>query len=134
MSNLQNKMKELFGGACLGYCYAYIAIGNDRIASDKALTAAFLSGWVKGYIDDDGYVSKPIDYLNVVGLQVRDIKKVDIEYLDDLPDEGLYAVEYEWNDGSHFVVAKKGSVVFDPSGYSNSVKYGKPVSYRKFVY
>lgn len=65
---------------------------------------------------------------------IKDIKKVPIEYLNDLPDEGLYAVEYQYNGGSHFVVAKKGEVLFDPSGNSNSVKYGRLVSYRKFVY
>lgn len=135
MINIQAKMKELFGGACLGYCYAYVAIDkNNRVASDKALTEAFLNGWLKGYINNDGYVSSPVDYLKLLGLYVRDIKKVDIEYLNDLPDDGLYAVEYELNGGSHFVVAKKGSVVFDPSGDSNSVKYGSPISYRKFIY
>lgn len=131
MNNLQNKMKELFGGSCLGYCYAYIAC-DDK--DDKSLTTAFLHGWVLGFIDDDGYVSNPIKYLKLLGHQVRDIKKVEIEYLNDLPNEGLYAVEYRYNNGTHFVVASKGKVVFDPSGDSNSVKYGKVVSYRKLVY
>ena len=124
-------MKELLSGSCYAYCLAYISLETDNIT---ALTEAVLHGWDLGYIDADGYVSKPVKYLSIMGRAIRDIEKVTIEYLNDLPDEGLYAVEYELNGGGHFVVAKKGSVVFDPSGDSNAVKYGRLISYRKFVY
>lgn len=41
---------------------------------------------------------------------------------------------YEWNDGTHFVILDQNAdVIFDPSGNSNSVRYGIPVSIRKFI-
>lgn len=131
--NIQEKMKTLFGNSCLGYCYAYIYSGNTET---KMLTVAFMNGWLFGYIDDDGYISKPVQYINMLyGHESwRDVEKPEITGLDQLPDDGgLYAVEYQYRGKSHFVVAQKGKVVFDPSYPSNSVRLGKPVSYRKVI-
>ena len=48
MENIQNEMKKLFGGSCYGYCLAYL-FGDYR--NIKALTQAFMQGWVDGFID-----------------------------------------------------------------------------------
>lgn len=132
--NLQSTMKELFGNSCLGYSYAYIVLKtNDAVI----LTRYFLEGWASGYIDDDGFVSKPLGYLCILGNGAKDVKKVAINKLSDLPDNGEYVVEYMIKPdakASHFVVANKEKVIFDCAGDSNTVKYGSPVSYRKLVY
>jgi hypothetical protein len=130
MENIQEKMKELFGGSCYAYCLEYL-FGNQRTL--KGLTNAVLQDWVAGFIDDDGYVSKPLSIVETyVGAQYKDIKKPLIEKLEDLPD-GLWIVEYRWGTKQHFVVANRDGIIFDPSGDSNTVKNGKPVTYRLFI-
>lgn len=126
MENIQSKMKELFGGSCYCYCLEYL-FGNNRTI--KELTNAVLQDWIAGYVDDNGYVSKP---LAITGQKYKDVKKPLIDSLDDLP-EGLWIVEYRNGNQQHFVVANRDGVVFDPSGDSNTVKNGKPFTYRLFV-
>lgn len=132
MENIQAKMKELFGNSCYAYCLAYKFTGETNI---KVLTSYVLDGWYKGYIDDDGYVSKPTMYINNVLLaknKVRDITKPDFKIENLIENKNI--VMYSYNGGTHFVVMdKEGDVIFDPSGNSNSVKYGIPVSIRKFI-
>lgn len=135
MVNIQAMMKELFGGSCQPYCYAYIANPTDSV---KVLTNRVLKGWNEGYIDDDGYVSKPVQYYNnmTTGNKIRDVRKVPITNLNELPATGMFSVEFKLTreaEASHFAVCKRGEIVFDPSGDSNTCKYGVPVSYRKFV-
>lgn len=136
MINIQAQMKELFGNSCLAYCYASLA---QRNRSDiRALTRCVLEGWYARYIDDDGYVSKPIQYFNSMSTAlIKDVVKVPISSLAELP-EGYWIVEFKktpTDEDSHFVIASshKG-IVFDPSGESNTVKYGAPVSYRKLIW
>ena len=132
--NLQAQMKELFGNSCLGYSYAYIVLKTDDAV---ILTSYFLEGWASGYIDDDGFVAQPLGYLRILGNGAKDVNKVAITQLSDLPDNGEYVVEYKIKPdakASHFVVANREKVVFDCAGDSNTVKYGAPVSYRRLVY
>lgn len=141
MVNIQAQMKELFGNSCLGYCYGYIAHKHMREMepSIKLLTMTFLDGWVNGWINDNGKVEKPVQYYNSINkaTQIRDVRKVAIHNLDELPARGMYAVEFKLNPehkDSHFAVCIKGEIIFDPSGDSITCKYGVPVSYREFIY
>lgn len=141
MVNIQAQMKELFGNSCQAYCYAYIAHKHmlEMEPSTKLLTMTVLDGWVNGWIEDDGYVSKPVQYYNSInkGTQIRDIRKVPIGNLNELPTTGMFSVEFKVNreaKASHFAVCIKGKVIFDPSGDSVTCKYGVPVSYRELVY
>ena len=75
MENIQSKMKELFGNSCYAYCLAY-KFADARTIKD--LTSYVLKGWYDGYIDDDGYVSKPVQYINntcKASTKVIDIEK-----------------------------------------------------------
>ena len=134
MENIQAKMKELFGNSCYAYCLAYKFTGEYDI---KELTSYLLEGWHKGYIDDNGYVSKPVLYINNVLLlpesaKIKDVKKVDFKK--SALTEEINIVMYEYNGGTHFIcMNKEGDVIFDPSGNSNSVKYGVPTSIRKYI-
>ena len=135
--NLQKQMQELFGGSCLGYCYAYIC-GKTTA---KELTKTFMQGWFDGYICDNGYVAFPVCYLNDTckcHVKIKDVLKYPIKSLDDLPNEyELFVVEYKIDPSakeSHFVVASRFGVEFDPSGHSNTVEKGKPFSYRLLLY
>lgn len=135
MIDIQSQMKELFGNSCCAYCYASLA---SRNRSDiKALTRYVLEGWYNRYIDDDGFVSKPVLYWNSISSHsIKDIVIVSIKDLSELP-EGYWVVEYKLtpeSKASHFVIASRKGVVFDPAGDSNTVRYGAPVSYRKLIY
>ena len=133
-NNLQAQMKELFGNSCLGYSYARLIKQTDDAF---ILTSYFLEGWAEGFIEDDGYVTRPLGYLRLLGNGAKDVQKVEINKLSDLPDNREYVVEFKIKPdakASHFVVATKDKVVFDAAGDSNTVKYGSPVSYRKLVY
>ena len=137
MLNIQDSMKELFGNSCYGYCCSYVAeVKRDVKPNIHIMTTDFLNGWNKGWIDDDGFVAKPVPYLESMGMKIKDIKKPAISKLSDLPN-GLWIVEFKKtpdSKDSHFVVATKKKVIFDPSGNSVTVSVGKPVSYREFIY
>lgn len=135
MENIQNRMKELFGGSCYGYCIAWL-FGVEK--DIKYLTSAFLQGWKKGYVDDDGYVSDPLNYIRMIsGDKYRDVLKVDITTPDTVPTVPTIVEMACPSGGSHFVICHyNGNEVvldFDPSGISNSWKNQKFISFREFI-
>ena len=93
-----------------------------------------LSGWNHDYLENDGYVKYPVDFINTfTAKKIRDVQKVDFKK-ENLT-EDMNIVMFSYNGGTHFVIMnKEGDVIFDPSGNSNSVKYGVPVSIRKYIY
>lgn len=124
---MQVKMKELFGNSCYCYCIAYV---NNTDKSLKHLTKCVLDYWFRGFVEDDGYVSKPVECMNVHKAfpMYKDVQKVPY-----VPSSEEQIVCWEYNGGTHFVVMKDDKVVYDPSGDSNTVKYGKIKDARKFV-
>lgn len=122
MENIQSQMNELFGNSCYAYCLAYLN-GNRTL---KDLTKAVLEYWYKGYVEDDGFVTQPQKIMNC-----KDVQKVPVKTIADIKEPTI--VCYEYNGGTHFIIAQNGKVLFDASGDSNSVKFGKPVSIRRFV-
>lgn len=130
MINLQQKYKDFFGGICYAFC---ICKKFRPDLSDQAIALLTLQGWNEGFIDDDGYISKPLEFIKLVsGKSFRDINKVPYSKEELTEDKNI--VMYEWNGGTHFVILDQNAdVIFDPSGFSNSVRYGIPVSIRKFV-
>ena len=132
MINIQKEMCNFFGSACYAYSLAYICTGKTDI---KELTKHVLFGWLNDYIDDDCYVKKPIPYINHMSeTKYKDVVKVNIGSLDDLPDSKMYAVEYVYGAKHHFVVCQKGKgIVFDPWFPSETATKGKPITYRLFV-
>lgn len=132
--NYQLKIEDLFSHACLAASYSFLARGGKFNWVNT--TQDILDGIKKGYIEDDGFVSKPVHYLEMMGMNAKDIKKVYISSLLELPDNGIYVVEYKkapHATASHFVVVENKQVIFDPSEPSNTVKYGAPYSYREIV-
>ena len=131
--NIQSKVSNLVKNGCLAMAYAYRYGGANNV---RSVINCLLDGWLEGYIEDDGYVAKPVKYLNMInprGSRVRDITKVFIDSLDMLPD-GNWVVEYAEGAKTHFVVANKRGIVFDPSYPSLTCAKGKVFSYRKLLY
>lgn len=131
--NIQSKVSNLVKNGCLAMAYAYRYGGANNV---RSVINCLLDGWLEGYIEDDGYVAKPVKYLNMInsrGSRVRDITKIFIDNLDMLPD-GNWVVEYAEGAKTHFVVANKKGIVFDPSYPSLTCAKGKVFSYRKLLY
>ena len=134
MENLQEKYKKFFSGVCYAFCLVKKFKPN---VSDAELAKITLDGWDKGYIDEDGYVAIPVEFINDCILDgkcaVRDVEK---------PDFSIHALEdkcnivmFQYNGGTHFVIMNQaGDIIFAPSGNSNSAKFGIPVSIRRFVF
>ena len=131
MENLQEKYKKFFSGVCYAFCLVKKFNPN---ASDAEIAMIVLSGWNQDYLEDDGYVKYPVDFINTfTAKKIRDVQKVDFKK-ENLT-EDMNIVMFSYNSGTHFVIMnKEGDVIFDPSGNSNSVKYGVPVSIRKYIY
>lgn len=132
--NYQRYVEDLFGHACLAACYSYLARGKFDWVQ---ITQDILDGVKNKYIESDGYVECPVKYLGMMGLKIRDIEKVFITSLEQLPDNGIYIVEYKKtpkDKASHFVIVKDKKVAFDPYEPSLTVKVGAPYSYRKLIY
>lgn len=133
MENLQEKYKKFFSGVCYAFC---LVKKFKPEASDAEIAKIVLDGWDFGFIDNDGYVSMPVEFINECILDghkfVRDVEKVDfsIHALEDKEN----IVMFQHNEGTHFVIMNQaGDIIFDPSGNSNTVKYGIPVSIRKYI-
>lgn len=133
MENLQEKYKKFFSGVCYAFC---LVKKFKPEASDAEIAKIVLDGWDFGFIDNDGFVSMPVEFINECILDghkvVRDIEKVDfsIHSLEDKEN----IVMFQYNEGTHFVIMNQaGDIIFDPSGNSNSAKFGIPVSIRKFI-
>lgn len=133
MENLQEKYKKFFSGVCYAFC---LVKKFKPDASDAEIARDVLDGWDVGYLDDDGYVSKPVQFINYI-IEPEDIDVIDVAKvpysLENLTEE-QNIVMWEYNGGTHFVIMdKNGDVTFDPSGDSKTVKYGIPVSIRKYI-
>lgn len=133
MKDLQTEYKKFFSGVCYAFC---LVKKFKPSASDAEIARDVLDGWDVEYIDNDGYVSKPVQFINYIiepeGIEVRDVEKVDFKKEELIEDTNI--VMWEYDGGTHFVVMdKEGDVIFDPSGDSKTVKYGIPVSIRKFI-
>lgn len=132
-TNLQEKYKKFFSGVCYAFCMVKKFKPN---ASDAEIARDVLDGWDVGYLEDDGYVCKPVQFINYIiepeGIDIRDVTKIDFKKEELTEDANI--VMYSYNGGTHFVIMdKNGDVTFDPSGNSNSVKYGIPVSIRRYI-
>lgn len=124
--NYQSWAMNLFGGACYAACISWVS-GKDSAID---ITRDILAGVEKGYIEDNGFVSKPHLFYNYCFGKdaIRDVKKLPYK-----PQPFYQIVCWKWKDKTHFVVMRDDKVVFDPAGDSNTVKYGKIDSIREFV-
>ena len=137
VQDIQGFMKNFWGNSCYAWCLTkYFAPSETDL---RELCGFILHGWRRGYIDGDCFVEKPIPFIESFceyKYPPIDIRKIPITDLKELPEED-WIVEYKLNPGaaaSHFVIANRKGVIFDPSGKSNTVQNGKPFTFRAFIY
>lgn len=127
VNNYQVWARDLFSGACYAACISYMNGNDDPIA----ITRNILNGVEKGYIDNDGYVSKPHLFANMcMGKEHFYTDVIKKPYKPEVFDQ---IVMFEYGEKTHFVVMRNDKIVFDPWPDSNTVKNGKPVSVREFI-
>lgn len=133
--NIQKEAIDFFGSSCYLMCLSYIYDECSRNDTD-VMWSDLLMAKTLGYCDENGYVTNPVSFVNRVRFngKAKTVTKVNIKSLNELPENGMYAVMYRNGNYTHFVVAtKKDGIIFDPmGGTSNTVKNGKVESYRKF--
>ena len=133
--NYQEYVENLFKNACYAACLSF-HFRNMQELNWIQITQDILDGLKLNLLDSDCYVRFPIKFIELLcKTKYRDVVKVSINNLSDLP-EGDWIVEYKKTPdakASHFVVANKKGIVFDPSGNSVTVQVGKPFTYRKYI-
>lgn len=134
--NIQAIQKEFWGNSCYIWCLTRLF---TELEDMKAMMECILQGWKANDFDNDGYVRFPLEYIErITGLKYKDVKKVAISKISDIPSEPTIVEMLQPNGkDSHFVCCHfDGTNVildFDPSGISNSWKGQKFISYRKFI-
>ena len=135
VSNIQDFWNKFFSQSCYAWCLVRYFTNEEDL---EEMAGLILFGLKRGYIDTDCYVSKPIPFIQSLGPNKPiDIRKIPITDLKELPNNSEWIVEYKLDPkdkASHFVIANKFRVIFDPAGDSNTVKNGKPFSVRGFIY
>lgn len=140
--NYQEQLERFWHNACYALCLAWINTEPEVRDDLYYLVMDVIAGWHNGYIEDDCYVAKPHKYASMcLGKEnyYKDVEKVPLKNLEDLPETGEWAVEWKCpSGGSHFTVENRQSILtdeplFDPSYLSKSRKNKEAVSYRRFI-
>lgn len=140
--NYQEQLETFWHNACYALCISYMNSEPEVRDDIYYLVMNVIAGWRNGFIEDDCYVAKPHKYASMCNGNFKlykDVEKVPLKNLTDLPDEGEWTVEWKCpTGGSHFTVETKETILtdeplFDPSYLSNSRKNKEAVSYRKFI-
>lgn len=140
--NYQKQLETFWHNACYALCVAWLNTEPEVRGDIYYLVMDVIAGWHNGLIDNEAYVAKPHKYASMCNGNFKlykDVEKVPLKNLTDLPDEGEWAVEWKCpTGGSHFTVESKQSIMtdeplFDPSYLSNSRKNKQAVSYRRFI-
>ena len=129
---LQDTFKSIANGSCLALCLAKLV--EPEGTRDSQLMQDVIMGWRKSYIEDDGYVRNPEDYMMLIDTYHRKwhYKKVSVEGLEDIPEGKTVVALYSINgkDG-HFVLATNKGIVWNSLEYSNNVSNGCLIGYRE---
>lgn len=128
---IQDTFTEIAKGSCLALCLAKI-VEPDALQSQLMMDV--ILGWRKDYIEDDGYVCKPKEYLNLIDPLHREwsYRIVNIKSLGDIPEGETVPVLYSKNGKTgHFVLANNKGIVWNSLDNSINVREGKPISYRE---
>ena len=140
--NIQKQLENFWHHACYALCISYVNTDQEVRENIYYHIMNVIAGWNNGYIEDDCYVAKPHKYASMcVGDEktYKDVEKVPLAKLEDLPEDGEWIVEWKCpSGGSHFTVETRQTILtdeplFDPSYLSNSRKAKQAISYRKYI-
>lgn len=140
--NLQAQLENFWHNACYAMCISYV--NSDSVIRDDLyyMIIHVVQGWNNGFIEDDAYVAKPHKYATMCRGEekyYKDVEKIPLNNLGDLPEKGEWIVEWKCpTGGSHFTVETRQTILtdeplFDPSYLSNSRKNKQAISYRRFI-
>lgn len=140
--NVQAQLENFWHNACYALCISYVNV--DAVVREDLYYHVMnvIAGWNNGFIDNSCYVAKPHKYATMCRGEekyYKDVEKVPLNKLEDLPEEGEWIVEWKCpSGGSHFTVETRQTILtdeplFDPSYLSNSRKNKQAISYRRYI-
>ena len=128
MESLKKECEEAISS--LGYALCLV----KKFRPDAPILEYALGGISQGFIETDGFVAQPVHFVNYITNEDDCISVKRIDYKKDELTEDTNIVMWKYKDDIQFVIMNKdGDVIWDPSGNSDTVKYGEPVSIRRFI-
>lgn len=138
MKKLQSWFKNAYDYSCLAQCYLFSVADHSKIKlNERQVELYIVGGLLRGAgLGEDFFVNDPVTLMRESWHDYSDewiypnVVKKSINSLEELRDVEYAAVEYKYNNHSHFVLMKYGLLEYNGLEDSQCFKFGKPVSAR----
>ena len=135
-NHLQTKLKKAADNLCLAITYVTLGLWKLADEQEKPAIETMTAAIIINALDDDtmigkdGFVKDGEKLLLAATQKKWRITKKRIESLQDLPENCIAAVSYQYYDKNHWVGIINREVVYNSLEDSQCFKYGKPVDAR----
>ena len=135
-NHLQTKLKKAADNLCLAITYVTLGLWKLADEQEKPAIETMTAAIIVNALDDDtmigkdGFVKDGEKLLLAATQKKWRITKKRIESLQDLPENCVAAVNYQYYDKNHWVGVINREVVYNSLEDSQCFKYGKPVDAR----
>lgn len=135
-NHLQTKLKKAADNSCLAITYVTLGLWKLADEQEKPAIETMTAAIIINALDDDtmigkdGFVKDGEKLLLAATQKKWRITKKRIESLQDLPENCIAAVNYQYYDKNHWVGVVNREVVYNSLEDSQCFKYGKPVDAR----
>ena len=135
-NHLQTKLRKAADNLCLAITYVTLGLWKLADEQEKPAIETMTAAIIVNALDDDtmigkdGFVKDGEKLLLAATQKKWRITKKRIESLQDLPENCIAAVSYQYYDKNHWVGVINREVVYNSLEDSQCFKYGKPVDAR----
>lgn len=135
-NHLQTKLKKAADNLCLAITYVTLGLWKLADEQEKPAIETMTAAIIINALDDDtmigkdGFVKDGERLLLAATQKKWRITKKRIESLQDLPENCIAAVSYQYYDKNHWVGVINREVVYNSLEDSQCFKYGKPIDAR----
>lgn len=135
-NHLQTKLKKAADNLCLAITYVTLGLWKLADEQEKPAIETMTAAIIINALDDDtmigkdGFVKDGERLLLAATQKKWRITKKRIESLQDLPENCVAAVSYQYYDKNHWVGVINQEVVYSSLEFSNCFAYGKPIDAR----
>ena len=135
-NHLQTKLKKAADNLCLAITYVTLGLWKLADEQEKPAIETMTVAIIVNALDDDtmigkdGFVKDGEKLLLAATQKKWRITKKRIESLQDLPENCIAAVNYQYYDKNHWVGVINREVVYNSLESSNCFNYGKPIDAR----
>jgi hypothetical protein len=135
-NHLQTKLKKAADNLCLAITYVTLGLWKLADEQEKPAIETMTAAIIVNALDDDtmigkdGFVKDGEKLLLAATQKKWRITKKRIDSLQDLPENCIAAVNYQYYDKNHWVGVINREVVYNSLEDSQCFKYGKPTDSR----